>query len=111
LPYLCLDRAFPRISPYAEMALLVDIENDEVSKSREIALGVVDELQRIQYFMSLDHQRYRPARGSKTHFVTSGAVGDAKNGHHQRSTCRNQIIMRQIKLAHMTTSTPIEAYL
>ena len=78
LPYLCLDRAFPRISPYAEMALLVDIENDEVSKSRERALGVVDELQRIQYFKSLDHQRYRPARGSKTHFVASGAVGDAK---------------------------------
>ena len=70
-----------RISPhftYAEMALLVDIENGEVVQSREIALGPADELQHIQYFKSLDHQRYGPARGSKTHFVASGAVGDAK---------------------------------
>jgi predicted Fe-Mo cluster-binding NifX family protein len=46
-----------RISPhftYAEMALLVDIENNEVSKSREIALGVTDELERVQYFKSLE---------------------------------------------------------
>ena len=42
-----------RISPhftYADMALLVDIENGEVAQSREIALGQTDELQRIQYF-------------------------------------------------------------
>jgi hypothetical protein len=25
-----------------------------------------------------DHQRYRPARHSKTHFAASGAVGDAE---------------------------------
>ncbi len=46
-----------RISPhftYAEMALLVDIENGAVSQSREIALGPADELQRIQYFKSLE---------------------------------------------------------
>lgn len=45
-----------RISPhftYAETALLVDIENDEVLQSREIALGPADELQRVQYFKSL----------------------------------------------------------
>jgi len=46
-----------RISPhftYAEMALLVDIESGEVVQSREIALGPADELQRIQYFKSLE---------------------------------------------------------
>jgi predicted Fe-Mo cluster-binding NifX family protein len=46
-----------RISPhftYAETALLVDIENDEVAQSREIALGPADELQRVQYFKSLE---------------------------------------------------------
>ena len=46
-----------RISPhftYAEMALLVDIENGEVVQSREIALGPADELQHIQYFKSLE---------------------------------------------------------
>lgn len=46
-----------RISPhftYAEMALLIDIENNEVIQSREIALGPTDELQRIQYFKSLE---------------------------------------------------------
>jgi predicted Fe-Mo cluster-binding NifX family protein len=46
-----------RISPhftYAEMALLVDIENNEVSKSREIALGATDEVERVQYFKSLE---------------------------------------------------------
>jgi len=46
-----------RISPhftYADMALLVDIENGEVAQSREIALGQTDELQRIQYFKSLE---------------------------------------------------------
>jgi predicted Fe-Mo cluster-binding NifX family protein len=49
--------SFTRISPhftYAEMALLVDIENDEVSQSREIALVTADELERIQYFKSLE---------------------------------------------------------
>jgi predicted Fe-Mo cluster-binding NifX family protein len=49
--------SFTRISPhftYAEMALLVDIENDEVSLSREIALVTADELERIQYFKSLE---------------------------------------------------------
>ena len=46
-----------RISPhftYAEMALLVDIENGEVVQSREIALGPQDELQRIQYVKGLE---------------------------------------------------------
>jgi predicted Fe-Mo cluster-binding NifX family protein len=46
-----------RISPhftYADMALLVDIENGEVAQSHEIALGQADELQRIQYLKSLD---------------------------------------------------------
>jgi len=46
-----------RISPhftYAETALLVDIESSEVLQSREIALGPADELQRIQYFKSLE---------------------------------------------------------
>ncbi len=46
-----------RISPhftYADMALLVDIENGEVAQSREIALGQADELQRIQYLKSLE---------------------------------------------------------
>jgi len=46
-----------RISPhftYAESALLVDIENSAVLQSREIALGVADELERIQYFKSLE---------------------------------------------------------
>jgi predicted Fe-Mo cluster-binding NifX family protein len=49
--------SFTLISPhftYAEMALLVDIENDEVSQSREIALVTADELERIQYFKSLE---------------------------------------------------------
>jgi len=46
-----------RISPhftYADMALLVNIENNAVVQSREIALGIADELQRIQYFKSLE---------------------------------------------------------
>lgn len=46
-----------RISPhftYADMALLVEIENGEVAQSREIALGQTDELQRIQYLKSLE---------------------------------------------------------
>jgi predicted Fe-Mo cluster-binding NifX family protein len=46
-----------RISPhftYAETALLVNIENNAVLQSREIALGIADELQRIQYFKSLE---------------------------------------------------------
>jgi predicted Fe-Mo cluster-binding NifX family protein len=46
-----------RISPhftYAETALLVNIENKAVVQSREVALGIADELQRIQYFKSLE---------------------------------------------------------
>jgi predicted Fe-Mo cluster-binding NifX family protein len=46
-----------RISPhftYAETALLVNIENNAVVQSREIALGIADELERIQYFKSLE---------------------------------------------------------
>jgi len=46
-----------RISPhftYADMALLVDIDNGRVEQSREIALGPSDELQRIQYLKSLE---------------------------------------------------------
>jgi predicted Fe-Mo cluster-binding NifX family protein len=46
-----------RISPhftYAEMALLVDIDNGSVAQTREIALGPGDELERIQYFKSLE---------------------------------------------------------
>jgi predicted Fe-Mo cluster-binding NifX family protein len=46
-----------RISPhftYAEMALLVDVEKEHVLQSREIALGATDELERIQYFKSLE---------------------------------------------------------
>jgi predicted Fe-Mo cluster-binding NifX family protein len=46
-----------RISPhftYADMALLIDIENGEVAQSHEIALGQTDELQRIQYLKSLE---------------------------------------------------------
>jgi predicted Fe-Mo cluster-binding NifX family protein len=45
-----------RISPhftYAETAMLVDIDNNEVLQLREIALGPADELQRVQYFKSL----------------------------------------------------------
>ncbi len=46
-----------RISPhftYADMALLVDIDNGRVVQTREIALGPGDELERIQYFKSLE---------------------------------------------------------
>jgi len=46
-----------RISPhftYADMALLVDIDNGKVAQTREIALGSGDELERIQYFKSLE---------------------------------------------------------
>lgn len=46
-----------RISPhftYAEMALLVDIENGKIAQSREIALGAADEVQRIQYLKGLE---------------------------------------------------------
>jgi predicted Fe-Mo cluster-binding NifX family protein len=46
-----------RISPhftYAETALLVNIEYSAVVQSREIALGIADELERIQYFKSLE---------------------------------------------------------
>jgi len=46
-----------RISPhftYAETALMVNIENDDIAQSREIALGTADELERIQYFKSLE---------------------------------------------------------
>ncbi len=46
-----------RISPhftYAEMALLVDVDNGQIAQVREIALGPGDELERIQYFKSLE---------------------------------------------------------
>jgi len=46
-----------RISPhftYADMALLVDVDNGSVEQSHEIALGPSDELQRIQYLKSLE---------------------------------------------------------
>jgi predicted Fe-Mo cluster-binding NifX family protein len=46
-----------RISPhftYADMALLVEIENGHVAQSREIAFGQADELQRIQYLKNLE---------------------------------------------------------
>jgi len=46
-----------RISPhftYADMALLVEIDNGCVVRTREIALGASDELDRIQYFKSLE---------------------------------------------------------
>jgi predicted Fe-Mo cluster-binding NifX family protein len=46
-----------RISPhftYAATALLVDIENGEISQTREIALGPADELQRVQYVKGLE---------------------------------------------------------
>ena len=46
-----------RISPhftYADIALLVEAENGQVQRSREIVLGQTDELQRIQYLKGLE---------------------------------------------------------
>ena len=46
-----------RISPhftYAETALLVDIDGGEIARSKEIALGAADEMQRIHQLTSLE---------------------------------------------------------